>query len=107
MTGKTVEEAVEAACAALGVLRDECSVQVIELPQKRLFGSVPAKVRVYISDDAFSVKDLLRSQDEQPELKTSVEADADAKEENKAKAVKKEQKEPVKKKPVDKPDDKP
>ena len=64
MTGKTVEEAVEAACAALELLRDEVSVEVIEMPQKRLFGFIPAKVRVYVSDDAFSVKDLLKSQDE-------------------------------------------
>lgn len=65
ITGRTVEEAVGAACAALGLLRDEVSVEVIEMPQKRLFGSIPAKVRVYVSDDAFSVKDLLKSQDPQ------------------------------------------
>jgi len=77
MTGKTVEEAVEAACAALGILRDEGSVEVLEMPQKRLFGSIPAKVRVYVSDDAFSVKDLLKSQDEQPEKEVSVNDSAD------------------------------
>lgn len=64
MTGKTVEDAVEAACAALALSRDEVSVEIIDMPQKRLFSSIPAKVRVYVTEDSFSVKDLLQSRDE-------------------------------------------
>lgn len=69
MTGKTVEDAVEAACAALALSRDEVSVEVIDMPQKRLFGSTPAKVRVYVTEDGFSVKDLLQSREEKSEEK--------------------------------------
>ena len=59
MTGKTVEEAVEAACTSLDLNRDEVSYEVIEMPQKRLFGSTLAKVRVYADTDNFSMNDIL------------------------------------------------
>ncbi|MEA5050735.1 MAG: RNA-binding cell elongation regulator Jag/EloR [Oscillospiraceae bacterium] len=59
MTGKTVDEAVEAACAALGLSRDGVSVEIVEMPQKKLFGSKPAKVKVTAAEDEFSVKSLL------------------------------------------------
>ncbi len=45
-TGKTVEEATEAGCLELGLSRDEVSVEIIEMPQKKLFRSTPAKVKV-------------------------------------------------------------
>ncbi|MEA4911197.1 MAG: RNA-binding cell elongation regulator Jag/EloR [Oscillospiraceae bacterium] len=59
MTGKTVDEAVEAACAALGLPRDSVSVEIVDMPQKKLFGFKPAKVRVTSTEDEFSVKSLL------------------------------------------------
>ena len=59
MTGKTVDEAVEAACASLELLRDEVNVEILEMPQKRLFGVSLAKVRVYANSDNFSMNDLL------------------------------------------------
>ena len=59
MTGRTVEEAVEAACTSLDLNRDEISYEVLEMPQKRLFGSVPAKVRVYANTDNFTMDDIL------------------------------------------------
>jgi Predicted RNA-binding protein len=46
-TGKTIDEAIEKACEMLGIPREEAvSVEVIETPQKKLFSSIPAKVRV-------------------------------------------------------------
>ena len=52
MTAKTVEEAVEAACRALGVDRDDLGVsyEVLEFPARKLFKSIPAKVRVTVED---------------------------------------------------------
>ena len=49
-TGKTVDEAVDAACAELGMGRDSVEIEVLELPSKSFFGlkHIPAKVRVYI-----------------------------------------------------------
>ncbi|MEG1650856.1 MAG: RNA-binding cell elongation regulator Jag/EloR [Oscillospiraceae bacterium] len=57
-TGKTTDEAVEKACAELGLSRDEVSVEIIDMPQRKLFGMSPAKVKVTKIEDAFSVKDL-------------------------------------------------
>lgn len=45
-TGKTVEEATEAACQELGLNRDEVSVEILEMPQRKLFKNVPARVKV-------------------------------------------------------------
>lgn len=45
VTGKTVEEATENACAQLGLSRDEVSIEILEMPVKKLFRSIPAKVK--------------------------------------------------------------
>jgi spoIIIJ-associated protein len=47
-TGKTIDDAVEAALAQLGLTRDDVSYQVISLPKSGFFGigAVPAKVQV-------------------------------------------------------------
>lgn len=45
-TGKTVEEATQRALEELGVSMDEVSVEVIDMPQRKLFRTIPAKVRV-------------------------------------------------------------
>ncbi len=45
-TGKTVEEAVEAGLAALGITREEADIKVIEEGKKKIFGGVKAKVIV-------------------------------------------------------------
>lgn len=58
-TGKDVEEAVENACAQLGLTRDDISVEILEMPQKKLFGMSPAKIKVTAADVAFKVADLL------------------------------------------------
>lgn len=52
MSAKTVDEAVSAACAALGVDRDDLNVsyEVLEFPEKKFFRSIPAKVRVTVEE---------------------------------------------------------
>ena len=44
--GKTAEEAVENGVAALGVKKEDVEVEVLEAGRKKLFGYVPAKVRL-------------------------------------------------------------
>ena len=44
-TGRTVEDATELALAELGVSAEEAGIEVLELPQRRLFKSIPAKGR--------------------------------------------------------------
>ncbi|MEG0109860.1 MAG: Jag N-terminal domain-containing protein, partial [Oscillospiraceae bacterium] len=46
MTGKTVEDATELALAELGLSREEVSVEIIDMPAKKLFKNIPAKVKV-------------------------------------------------------------
>lgn len=52
MSAKTVEAAVQAACEALGVDRDDLNVsyEVLAFPEKKLFRSVPAKVLVRVEE---------------------------------------------------------
>ena len=52
-TGNTVDEAIEAACAKLGVLRENVEIDVIEMPKKKFFGlkNIPAKVKVTLNDE--------------------------------------------------------
>ncbi|MEG2930744.1 MAG: Jag N-terminal domain-containing protein, partial [Ruthenibacterium sp.] len=45
-TGKTVEDAVADALVQLGLTEDEVTVEVLDLPQKKLFKTIPARVRV-------------------------------------------------------------
>jgi spoIIIJ-associated protein len=49
-TAKSVDAAIEAACASLGCKREECEFEIIDLPKKAFFGlrTVPAKVKVWI-----------------------------------------------------------
>lgn len=48
-TAKTVEEAINSACAKLGFARDEVEWEIIDLPKKTFLGlkKVPAKVKVW------------------------------------------------------------
>jgi spoIIIJ-associated protein len=52
-TGSTVDEAVDNACAQLGVSRDDVTYEVVDMPQKKLFGMSPARVLVRPTDDGF------------------------------------------------------
>lgn len=45
-TGKSVEEATENACKEIGLRREEVSVEILEMPVRKLFKSIPAKVKV-------------------------------------------------------------
>ena len=50
-TGKTIQDAIDAAIAQLGVTEDNISVEVLETPAKRLFGLLgerPAKIRATV-----------------------------------------------------------
>lgn len=52
MSAKTVEGAVQAACEALGVDRDDINVsyEVLEFPTRKLFKTIPAKVLVKVEE---------------------------------------------------------
>ncbi len=52
-TGKTVEEAYEAACLELGVSQDDINVsyEILEMPARKLFRSIPAKVLVKVETE--------------------------------------------------------
>lgn len=45
-SGKTVEEAVEKGLAELGIAREDAEIEVVEEGKKKLFGSVPAQVKI-------------------------------------------------------------
>ncbi len=52
-TGRTVEEAIAAACSMLGAERDSVDFEILELPSKRLLGllgATEAKVRVTVEE---------------------------------------------------------
>ncbi len=59
-TGKTVEEARDAACLELGVSIDDINVsyEILEMPVRKLFRSIPAKVLVKVElPDAAPIKE--------------------------------------------------
>lgn len=49
-TGRSVEEALEAACEKLGKMREEVEFEILEMPRKGFLGLslIPAKVKVWI-----------------------------------------------------------
>ena len=69
-TGKTIDDAVEAALAQLGLTRDDVSYQVISLPKSGFFGigAVPAKVQVtYEAPDLKPAKAEVKTEEKKPE----------------------------------------
>ena len=70
-TGKTIDDAVEAALAQLGLTRDDVSYQVISLPKSGFFGigAVPAKVQV-----TYEAPDLKPAKAEAPKAEVKPEA---------------------------------
>ena len=95
-TGKTIDAAVEAALAQLGLTRDDVTYQVITLPKSGFLGigAVPAKVQVTY---------------EAPDLKPTVKAEAPKAEaapkialSSASRSKPKAEKKPVEKKPVEK-----
>ena len=79
-TGKTIDEAVEAALRQLGLTRDDVTYQVISLPKSGFFGigAVPAKVQVtYEAPDLKpAVKTEAPKAESKPEKKEAPKADA-------------------------------
>ena len=61
--GKTLVEAVDKACRELGVSRDDVTYEVLVQPVKKLFKTIPARVKVSVRGDDISVRDLLRFDD--------------------------------------------
>ncbi len=51
-TGRTVEDATESGCQELGLSRDAVSVEILEMPGKKLFKNIPAKVRITADEPA-------------------------------------------------------
>ncbi len=45
-SGKTVEEAVEKGLSELGISREDAEIEVLEEGKRKLFGSVPAQVKI-------------------------------------------------------------
>lgn len=71
-TGRTVEDATELALAELGVSAEEAGIEVLELPQRRLFKSIPAKVRAYVEDE--EVPEAPAPKEEKPLPKAAAES---------------------------------
>lgn len=69
-TGSTVDEAVDSACAQLGLTRDDVTYEIIDMPQKKLFGTSPAKVAVKPLDENFVMAENLSEQEPKTEKKT-------------------------------------
>lgn len=58
-SGRTVEQAIEAACEKLGVAREDTDFEIISLPKKGMlgmFGSSYAKVRVFVPESEEKVE---------------------------------------------------
>ena len=76
-TGKTIEDAVEAALVQLGLTRDDVTYQVISLPKSGFFGigAVPAKVQVtYEAPDLKPAK--IEKKEEAPKTEAAPQTEA-------------------------------
>ncbi len=71
--GKTVEAATEAACAELGKSRDEVSVEILEMPVRKLFRSIPAKVRVQVLEDKIKEEEIIEKKTREKQLQKEAE----------------------------------
>ncbi|MEN6414016.1 MAG: RNA-binding cell elongation regulator Jag/EloR [Veillonellales bacterium] len=83
MTGKTIEEAVELALTELGVGADRVDYEVVEEPNKGLFGFIgckPAKVRVTVKpiDSVAVASEFLQQIFEQMKLTVKIEISKDS-----------------------------
>ncbi len=87
-SGKTVEQAIENALAQLGLSEDEVTIDIIQLPQKKLFKTIPAKIKASV-DASFN----LSEEESKPSPKKEV-AQAESKSTQSAKPAKTEAKAP-------------
>ena len=53
-TGKTIDDAIDAAVAELGCSREDVTIEIVTMPSKGIFGigAKPALVRVSLEDSA-------------------------------------------------------
>lgn len=70
-TGKTWEEALDAACEKIGVSRENVDFEILEMPKKKFFGlkSIPAKVKVTVQDEyinKFAPRENKKAEKKQP-----------------------------------------
>ncbi|MBQ7493546.1 MAG: protein jag [Selenomonadaceae bacterium] len=78
-TGKTVEEAIAAAVAELGVAEDKLEIEILETPTKRLFGlfgETPAKIRATVKEPLVVAEPARAKeavQEEPPEIEPTIE----------------------------------
>ncbi|MBQ6131090.1 MAG: protein jag [Selenomonadaceae bacterium] len=78
-TGKTVEEAIAAAVAELGVAEDKLEIEILETPTKRLFGlfgETPAKIRATVKEPLVVAEPARAKeavQEEPPEIEPAIE----------------------------------
>lgn len=101
-TGKTVDEAIDAACSEIGMPRENVDIEILELPKKKLFGlmSVQAKVKVTLQEE-YVKKYIPKEQPKKaPEEKPAAKAEAPKQEERKPQP---QQKKPQQPKPQPKP----
>ena len=99
--GKTVESATEEALKKLGIAREDISVEVVEMPVKRLFRSTPAKIRVtLLAEEREAEAKAEKAAEKKPEPKKTEPAKTESKKpEKKPEQKKPEQKKPEQKKP--------
>ncbi len=74
-TGKTVDEAIAAAVAELGVAEDKLEIEILETPTKRLFGlfgETPAKIRATVKEPPV-VAEPARAEEPEPEEPPEIE----------------------------------
>ncbi len=91
-TGKTIEQALDEACGILGASRDEITYEIITMPRRKLFSFVPAKVKVSLQEEEFSVKELLM--DREPEQEKPQQPAAEARQEPRRRNKKKKEPRP-------------
>lgn len=84
-TGKTVEDATQEALKQLGLSIDEVVVEVLEMPQRRFFRTIPAKVRVTVEEAETLPADTAKKEEIKPQ--TAVELVAEELEEDKPAVV--------------------
>ena len=119
-TGKTVEEAIEAAYEKAGVDREYVTVEIIERPKKKFFGlkTIPATAKATIDEDywnkMFAVKEKKseaprkkKEHKEKPKAEKPAQQEQPKKQESKQEKPKKEQKPQQPKKPEPKKEQKP
>ncbi|MDD3428895.1 MAG: protein jag [Oscillospiraceae bacterium] len=82
-TGATTEEAIEKACAALGLTRDDVSVEILEMPVPKKFfrAAKPAKVKVTVDGEEPVVQPVKTEKSTVKKQENTIKASSQPKEE--------------------------